>query len=108
MSEATVYQLVDTKGNWPYNIHVEGCRGANGIHLSPAGNHNLTPNEIAQLSYDVLLDNSSLPRFEGNTFEDLQTGGLIRVHNCLTADMKREIDSANFTRRSPKEEEAQQ
>ena len=108
MSESsTVYQFVDTNGDGPYNIHVEGCRGAKETRYS-AKHHNLTPNEVAQNSYHVLFDNSSLPRFEGNTFEDLQTGGLIRVHNCLTADMKREIDSANFTRRSPKEEEAQQ
>ena len=105
MSESsTVYQFVDTNGDWPYNIHVEGCRGAKEARYS-AKHHNLTPNEVAQNSYHVLFDNSSLPRFEGNTFADLETS-LVRIHNCLTADMKREIKSATFTRMSPKEEEA--
>jgi len=104
MSESsTVYQFVDTNGDWPYNIHVEGCRGAKETRYS-AKHHNLTPNEVAQNSYHVLFDNSSLPRFEGNTFADLETS-LVRIHNCLTADMKREIKSATFTRMSPKEEE---
>ena len=105
MSESsTVYQFVDTNGDWPYNIHVEGCRGAKEARYS-AKHHNLTPNEVAQNSYHVLFDNSSLPHFEGNTFADLETS-LVRIHNCLTADMKREIKSATFTRMSPKEEEA--